>query len=62
METQAQVQQVETMKVLSWEEKSLPTSSIIPLANESQYSKLEHENVLHCELDIDDYICFLTIL
>ena len=34
LETQVQVQQVEGMKVLSLEEKSLLSSSIIPLSNE----------------------------
>jgi len=44
------------MKVLFLEEETLPISSIISLANESQQSKREHEKVLHCELDIDEYI------
>jgi len=47
------------MGVLFLEEKSLPSSSIILLTNESQQSKLKHEKILHCEFDIDEYICVL---
>jgi len=62
METQAQVQQVEDMKVLSLEEKTLSSSSIISLANELSQSKLKDEKVLHCELDVNKYICVFNNL
>ena len=50
------------MRVLSLEERSFPSSSIISPANKLQQSKLEHEKVLHCELDIEEDICLFNNL
>jgi len=48
--------------VLPFEEKSLLSSSILPLANEPQQSKLEYEEVSHCELDMNEYVCVFNKL
>ena len=55
IETQGQDQEI---KVLCLEEKSLLSSSIIPLENEPQRSKYENQGVPHCGLDISEYIFF----
>jgi len=56
---QVQDQQVE---VLQLEETSLLSCSIIPLANEPQQSKLEHQEVRHRESHSNEYICVLNKL
>jgi len=44
------------------EEKSLLSSSIIPLANEPQQFKLEHEEVPYYKSDINEYVCVFNKL
>ena len=56
LEIQIQVQQLKAMEVLPMEEKNLLSYSIIPLPNEPQQSKHEHEEIAHCESDIDECI------
>ena len=44
------------MEVQPLEDESLATPSVMPVTNELQQSKREHEEVFHCEFYIDEYI------